>query len=255
MIDQMRSLPDILTSTQFWSSVATVGAASGVWFTFFGTTQAARRKAYEDVLSLIRGIEAELELVGQWASGGDDDSGYLQSTTREEQTRKHEDWFNPSRKIFSFDTPSLQTFTTSVQLHQLKGIVEPLVRLNYSIHRLFDLHTDLRTFVNSHPSLYDGVVKKLATRPSAFTPEERVFMNIVFEFNQRIHKLLIGGADSTDDLCLYRSFRAARKAVSDFKIRFHREAQPWWYWPFHFVALCLALNAIWQVLRWFRVIS
>jgi hypothetical protein len=59
-------------------------------------------------------------------------------------------------------------------------------------------------------------------------------MNIIFGFNLRIHQQLIGGADSTDDLCLYKAFRAARHAVEEFKQhakpeRFHFVVPPFWY--------------------------
>lgn len=251
----MKPLPDIFTSAQFWSSVATIWAAAGAWFTFFTAARGSRKQNYEGILNLIAGIEAELELVSDWASGGETDVGYLQSKTPVELTREHEDWFYPSRQIFSFDTPSLQSFTTSAQLRHLTGIVRPLVRLNYSIHRIFDLHNELRTFVNSHPDLYDRVLKKLAQKPNAYTPDELVYMNIIFGMNLRIHQQLIGGADSQDELCLYKAFRIARKAVSDFKTKLRPEPLPKWYWLLHVIAAYLALNGLWQIARWFDIMK
>jgi len=201
------------------------------------------------------GIEAELDLVSEWASGGEHDLGYLQSKTKIELTKEHPDWFNPSRQIFSFDTPSLQSFTRSAQLRLLAEIVLPLVRLNYSIRRLFDLHNELRTFANSNPELYSSVFKKLATTPAPFTDEEQVYMNIIFERNLRIHQQLIGGSDSVDVLCLYKSFRTARRAIAEFKAKLRCEPLPGWYWLLHVIAIFLALNGFWQVARWFNVLS
>ena len=209
----MKQLPDILTSTTFWSAVLTIWAAVGAWFTFVAAARASRKEAHAEIINLLAGIEAELDLVSLWASGGDTDNGYLQEHDKEKLTKDHPDWFNPSRQIFAFDTPSLQSFTASAQLRHLSDIVQPLVRLNYSIRRIFDLHSELRLFVNSHPELYDSVCKKLSKVPDVFTPEEKVYMNIVFDFNLRIHQQLIGGNDSTDDLCLYKAFRTAKRSV------------------------------------------
>jgi hypothetical protein len=249
----MKQLPDIFTSAQFWASIATLLATSGAWFTFFAAAKTSRHDTYERILNLITGIEAELDLISNWASGSKDDPGYLQSKTKQQLVDEHPDWFYPSRQIFSFETPSLQHFTSAADLNQLTGIVRPLVRLNYSIRRLFDLHRELRIFVHSQPGLYDSVVEKLEKIPNQYTPEEKVYMNIIFEMNLRIHQNLIGGEDSTDELCLYKAFRAAKGAISDFKVALRPKPLPSWYWLMHLVAALIAVNAIWQIARWFHL--
>lgn len=250
----MKPLPDILTSASFWASIATVWAASGAWFTFFNERRNSAQQRYEEIVNLIVGIEAELDLVSGWASGDEGDRGYLQSKTPPELTEEHPDWFNPSRQIFSFDTPSLQSFTRSAQLRQLSEIVRPLIQLNYSIHRIFDLHDELRTFINSRPDLYSSVYKKLATPPATFTNDERIYVHIVFGFNLKIHQQLIGGADSKDDLCLYKAFRIARSAIVDFKATLQPESLPRWYWGLHLIAIFLAIDGFWQAARWLDLI-
>jgi hypothetical protein len=146
----------------------------------------------------------------------------------------------------------LQSFTASAQRRHLSEVVRPLVRLNYSIRRVFDLNNELRIFANSHPELYDNVTKKLAKVPNVFTAEERVYMNLVFGFNLRIHQQLIGGKDSTDDLCLYKAFRTAQHAVADFKAKVLPEPLPRWYWLLHIVAAVFAAMGAWEVGRWLR---
>jgi hypothetical protein len=75
----MKQPPDILTSASFWASIATVWAASGAWFTYVAAAVASRQQTYEGILSLIEGLEAELALVSEWASGDEGSQGYLAS--------------------------------------------------------------------------------------------------------------------------------------------------------------------------------
>ena len=65
----MKRLPDILTSATFWASIGTLWATSGAWFTYVAAAVASRQQTYEGILSLIKGLEAELALISQWASG------------------------------------------------------------------------------------------------------------------------------------------------------------------------------------------
>lgn len=92
----MKQLPDILTSATFWASLATLWAASGAWFTCVASEVASRKKKYDGILSLIKGLEAELALVSEWASGEEGAQGYP-VRTRLQLVKEHPDWFNPSR--------------------------------------------------------------------------------------------------------------------------------------------------------------
>jgi hypothetical protein len=65
----MKQLPDILTSATFWASVGTLWAASGAWFIYVAAAVDSRQKTYEGILSLIAGLEVELELVSEWTGG------------------------------------------------------------------------------------------------------------------------------------------------------------------------------------------
>jgi hypothetical protein len=250
----MKQLPDILTSVTFWASVGTLWSAAGAWFTYVAAAVSSRQQTYEGVLNLIAGLEAELELVSEWASGGDQDQGYLQSKSQQQLIDEHDDWFNPTRLIFTFETPTLSSLTSSPQARSVNSLVRPFVLLNYSIRRLLDFLSHYQTFVASAPALYQSVAKKMSTAPrNAYSPEEQVYMNFVFGMNLKIHQLLIGGADSTDELCLYKAFRNARTALEEFTLALRREKLPRAYWILHIVAAGLALDGIWQVLRRFAL--
>jgi hypothetical protein len=133
----MKQLPDVLTSATFWAQIATMWAASGAWFTYVAAAVASRQRTYEGVLNLIEGLEAELALVSEWAAGGEGNQGYV-SKTGAELTQEHPDWFNPSRSVFKFSTPTLSNLTNSPYAKSLTPIVRPFVVLNHSIRRVFE---------------------------------------------------------------------------------------------------------------------
>ena len=249
----IKQLPDIITSAGFWASIATLWSASGAWFTFVGAITSSRQQTYEGVLNLILGIEAELALVEEWASGKEGEVGYLKSESGKERLAKaHPDWFNPSRQVFTFDTPTLNSATSSPYASHLTPVLPEFVRLNHAIRRLFDYIKIYQTFVHADPDLYGEVFVLVSQGKYPAGGRGRTYTNIVFFMNRTIHQELIGGMDSPDEGCLYKSFRRARKALLDLKSSLRREALPWWYWILHVVATYLAMNGIWQVVRWFR---
>jgi hypothetical protein len=210
------------------------------------------------VLNLIAGIGAELDLVERWASGGEGEGeqGYLKSDDNQELVSKHPDWFNPSRHIYTFPSPTLNNFTNSPFMSRLLPIVPPLVRLSYSIHRLFDyVTTTYNPFVASDPTSYQEVVRKLSTGVpvKGLTSNEQVYVNFVFGMNRTIHQGLIGGADSTDEFCLYKAFRNARNAVASFRAALHPEPLPRWYCILHAVATYLIAVSVVEVSRWLNL--
>ncbi len=86
------------------------------------------------------------------------------------------------------------------------------------------------------------------------TPEEGVYVNHIFMMNEAIHQGIIGGADSPDEICLYKAFRTARKALQDFKAGLKREPLPVWFPVLHILAGALAGIGVWEVMRWFQVL-
>ena len=250
---RFQRLPDIATSAAFWASIATLWAASGAWFTFFGTWIASRNQTFEGIENLLEGLNAELDMVRDWAGGQAGGRGYLASKSQQEWVAERPDWFNPSRQIFTVNTPTLNSVTTSGYLSHITPLVGPIVALNQALRRLFDSHLDYRTLVHSEPILYRSVFRKLANTPNLFTPEEREYMNLIFDANFRMHVLVIGGADGPD-ICLHRAFRTAEHAIASFREHLRPASMPNWFWALHIVSAYLALNGIWQVSRWFGLL-
>jgi hypothetical protein len=121
-------------------------------------------------------------------------------------------------------------------------------------------------------AMYQNVLPKFAVNPAnvgsstmpasivsphpsriGLTAEEEVYVNHIYMMNEAIHQGLIGGADSADKFCLYKTFRTARKALREFKEGLKREPLPNWFWLLHFVAGTLAWIGFWQLLRWFDI--
>jgi hypothetical protein len=247
-------------------------AASGAWFTYVASEVASRKKKYDGILSLIKGLEAELALVSEWASGEEGAQGYL-VRTRLQLVKEHPDWFNPSRMVFKFSTPRLNDVTNSPYVGSLGPIVRQLVTLNHSIRQLFDSMERYQAFVMGNVLMYQSVIEKLAPKTSPvelassttptvisvpylwqikWTPEERAYINIIFMMNEGIHQTIIGGSDS-GDACLYKSFRIARTALQEFKEGLKREPLPDWFPLLHIVAGALAWVGLWQLMRWFEM--
>jgi hypothetical protein len=225
----MKPLPDIATSAGFWAAIGTLWSVSGAWFTFVDAARASRKRTHEGILNLLTGIETELELVSAWASGNEGDLGYLKCDDLRELTKKHPDWFNPSRLIFTFDIPTINGLTSSQYVSFLKPVVPALVRLNHSIRRFFDYLATYNAFVASDPDTYQSLVRTLAEK-TPLSAKEHVYANFVFGMNKRIHQDLIGGADCADQTCLYKAFRSARAAIREFKSTLQMESLPRWYW-------------------------
>jgi hypothetical protein len=161
----VKQLPDILASAAFWASIATMWAASGAWFTYVAADVNSRQQTYAGILNLIEGLEAELALVSEWAAGGEGNQGYV-SKTRAQLVTEHTDWFNPSRAVFRFSTPTLNNLTNSPYAKSLTPIVRPLVMLNHSIRRLFDSIERYEAFVFGDVAMYQTVLPKFAVTPT-----------------------------------------------------------------------------------------
>jgi hypothetical protein len=250
----LRSLTDIATSAGLWASVATLWGAAGIWFTYFSEAQTRRKEEHDRIQNLLAGICAELDVANAWAAGDENNKGYLQSKTIEQLTHENGDWFYPTRLIFTFHTPTIHGITTSPFAHDLSQVLPSIVKLSYSIRRLFEANADLRSFANQSP-FYASVMKKLAQLNNVYTEQEREFMNILFAKNRTIHQELIGGADSSDDTCLYKSYRLAQKAISDFEKQFKPKSFPWWYAFLHAAAIVFIILGFLQLVEWSRAVG
>jgi len=267
----MIELPAIADKVSFWASVATLWSASGAWAAYVAATRESAKQDHRAVRNLIEGIQAELDLARDWASGKEGDPGYLSSKTREQLIEENPAWFYPSRMIFSFDTPALGTLTSSPNAKMAGKLLPDLVKLNYAIRCLLDYSARLNAFALADLALYQSVMGKLGAkcdasdlvsstlpikatvrpREAEWTPEELAYICQIFRMNAKIHQELIGGQEGPPD-GLYAQFRSAEKTLKRFD-RKHRKpkTQPWWFWILHIFAAGFFLGGIWAVVRWY----
>ena len=230
----MKQLPDILTSATFWASIATMWAASGAWFTYVAAAVDSRQKTYEGILSLIEGLEAELALVSEWAAGDEGNQGYVKKT-RTQLGVEHPEWFNPSKAVFKFSTPTLSSLTNSPYAKSLTPIVQPFVMLNHSIRRLFDNIDRYQAFVFGDIAKYQSVLPMFAVNPAnlgsstmptsivsphpsqiGLTKEEQVYVNHIFMMNEAIHQGIMGGPIRPLSIASTRPFAPRKRHCESF---------------------------------------
>jgi hypothetical protein len=175
----------------------------------------------------------------------------------------------PNLSPDSNPSPPLSNLTNSPYVGYLTPIIKPLVMLNHSIRRLVDNIDRYHMFVFGDVEKYQSTLPKFANNPPnvglsvvptaialphpsqiGLTPDEQVYVNHIFMTNEAIHQGIIGGADFTDENCLYRSFRTA---LQKFKGELRRERLPRKFWALHILAGAIALMGVWQVLRWLRL--
>jgi hypothetical protein len=243
-----------LTDTAvFWASIATLWGAAAAWFTYFGTVWRNRKERDAALRALLSGLNAELRVVNDWASG----SGPGYPNQIENVQVEHPDWFVPSRLIFSFQCPIIHGLTQSPYVRELQPILADVVALSRSITRLFDYYGEYRTFVTARPELYDLVSRKMGSAqggPVALTEEEQIYVGQVGSFNVQIHLQLIGGKESLDSLCLHKTYCAARNSVSTLEQNLRPPAFPPWYWVLHLTAGAAIFKGLVLALHWVRLL-
>jgi hypothetical protein len=240
-------------SATFWASIATLWGAAAAWATFFAAVWRSRDERYAALCATLSGLKAELDVVSDWAGGAEGSRGYEQLQATEDQVR---DWSNPTRQIFSFECPIIHNLTNSPYISELGPIAADVVRLSRSITRIFNYYGEYRTFVNIRPVFYDAVFAKLTSRvdKSDLTLDERWYITQIFEFNRQIHQGLIGGVDSPDSLCLYKTFRTARESVAKLLGHLRKPPFPRWYWLLHAVAAAALVKGLVLSLVWLGAI-
>ncbi len=200
-----------------------IAATAGLWALAFGwlTYVMAVRQQNEDELlavrSIVEGLRVELDDMRPWTGAGG--SGYAKNLKPEDAPP---DWSDPTRMIWKFSFAAIASLSNSPYLFRLRDIIGPFARLNFSISRLFQFYDEYRTFVNSNPGL-------LVTPPGWYKAQ-------VFSFNYKIHVGAIGGADSDDQMCLYKTYEPAVAALTSFTASLVVRRYLWWFWIGHFFA-------------------
>jgi len=236
-------------SAAFWASIATLWGAAAAWFTYFGTVWRNRKDRDAGVRTLLSGLNAELEVVNDWAGGNG--SGY--PSEMEDVRKEQPGWFVPSRLIFSFQCPIIHGLTQSPYLRELQPIVTDVVALSRSITRLFDFYGEYRAYATSHPALYDAVTTKIGLaqgRPVPLTEQEQTYVSQIGSCNAQMHLQLIGGKDSPDPLCLYKTYCAAKDSITSLERNLTPSAFPVWYWVLHLTAGAAIVKGLLLASHW-----
>jgi hypothetical protein len=186
--------------------------------------------------SIANGLRVELELMKGWTGVGG--PGY---SKKMKPDGVPVDWTLPGRVIWKFDYEAIRHLSSSPYLYRLGGIVEPFARLSFSISRLFQLYGEYRSFVNSDPAVW-------LAQPAP----PAAHRNAVSTFNFKMHVELIGGEDSDDPMCLYKTYEAATSALSAFEGSLAMAVLPRWCWAGHLASTASFLSGIFLLFRAFR---
>src|SRR6266849_2322067 len=217
----------VVAETSKWVDISTVVAATAglwalafAWVTYVMSVHQQNEDEFQALKSVVDGLRVELDLMKDWTGAGG--QGYSKTITL--QTAPS-DWSQPGRLIWKFDIEAISNLTRSPYLYRLRDIVGPFARLNFSVSRLFQLYDEYRSFVNSDPAVF----------LQARVPESH--KSSVLQFNLTMHVNLIGGADSDDPNCLYKTYDAATSAYNKFGAELKQRKPPGWFCAGHLVSV------------------
>jgi hypothetical protein len=221
----MNKLVDLSTVLAAAAGLWALGLA---WFTYVMAVHAQNENEFLALKSIVKGLQVELGMMWAWTGG--ETEGYSKDMKLGDEPA---DWSQPGRLIYKFSFDAISNLSTSPYLYALGDIVGPFARLNLSISRLFQVYDEYRSFVNSN-----WEHRTSATYKGAFESK-------VLRFNFVMHVTLIGGADSADPECLYKTYRNAVSALDSFGKTLKARSLPWWFAFGHVVgSACLVSGSL-----------
>lgn len=219
---------------QTWVDLSTVLAAIAglwalafAWFVYIATVKDQNRQRLVAIKSLISGLRLELDAMRDWTGAGGD--GYSKTLAPGSCPAE---WREPGKIIWKFSYDAVKSISTSPLLYHLKPIREPFIHLHFSISKLFQYYELHWAFILRGPGVQPP------------EPDE-VFRERVFQSNDHIHVRLIGGRDSSDPNCLYKTYAQALEALTEFEKHLKEEQLPRWYWFAHVISVLCLLSGIW----------
>lgn len=248
-------------TASIWGAIATLLAVAFAWFAHVVAALESRKRLYRGVSNLLMGIQKEIELIGHWAGDDEKEDGYLPKSRAEYFVEKLTSWGHPSRTIFHFDYPAIKNLTASEQVGFLAPIIEEFMKLNYSIGRLYDLYEESRQYAFSRPEQFNKVAAKVESlkkgevfSAGGLTAPENEYLQTIFSYNYKMHVELIGGKDSKDSVCLFKTFNKAKYDLREFVRSLEKEPLPWLYRIGHALAVIIFLGAVILILDWFGLV-
>jgi hypothetical protein len=198
------------------AATAALWALAFAWLTYVMAVLQQNQEEFLALKSIVVGLRVELDRMKDWTGAGG--AGYSKGMPPQP------DWSKSGRLIYKFAIEAISKLTLSPLLYRLGEIVEPFARLSFSVSRLFQVYDEYRNFVNSDPAVF------LGSRVPVSHEEA------VLKFNSTMHIELIGGADSDDAMCLYKTYGAALSAINFFESTLSVRKSPWWFVIGHFLA-------------------
>jgi hypothetical protein len=224
-----------------WTDISTIIAATAAlwalalaWLTYVMSVRQQNQDEFLALKSIVTGLRVDLALMKDWTGAGG--PGYSKSMT---PAQAPADWRLPGRMIWKFGFEAFPSLLSSPYLYRVRDIVDPFARLSFSISRLFQLYDEYRSFVNSAPGVFAS-----GELPAPYAAA-------IFRFNFDMHVRLIGGADSDDPACLYRSYEAATSALGTFENGLGATSLPRWFWIGHLVSAAAFLSGMFLLVRVF----
>jgi hypothetical protein len=210
------------------ATTAGLWALSFAWLTYVMSVRQHSQDEFVAIKSIVQGLGIELELMKDWTGAGG--PGFSKKMTPSDAPPE---WSQPGRLIWKFDCEAVSTLSSSGYVYRLGDLVAAFVRLNFSISRLFQLYDEYRTFVNNNPTLHGVLLSGQVGSSGA--KANSAFQNVILNFNFDMHVKLIGGEDSDDPMCLYKTYHAATSALRGFDTNLKEKAPPWTFWVGHMI--------------------
>jgi hypothetical protein len=221
----MSSITDLAT---ILAGVAELWAIAVAWITYVMITRSENKRLFESLQSTVSGLCSELDLMKPWTGAGGE--GYSKTIG---VANCPSDWWQPSRIIYKFGYDTIRGLSSSPYVYYLGDLVNPFVRLSFSVSKLFQFYDEYRAYALSRLDFYeDG-----SSMSEVSQPDRQRYLKVIFNYNYRIHMDFIGGKDTADEDCLYKTYKVAVAALGDFSARLKPRALPWWFMLGHLIAV------------------
>jgi len=251
----------LVDTATVWASAGALIGGTVVWLAFVYERKKSRESLHRGVGNLIVGLEAELDLLRGWATGGESGLGYPLHGDEEESRlyywNAEPGWRQPQRFILPVPFPTIEGLVTSRYASHLREIIPSFVNLSFAVRALFKIHEEYRQFVLSQSSIFAEVVtlinenqgKKLNAEIGAIKGGHQ-FLRQVFEYNHQMHVHRIGTPES-DPGCLFPAYARARLAFDKFSRRWKKPSEPLAYAVGHLIAALFFLAGALLIGLWF----
>jgi hypothetical protein len=152
-----------------------------------------------------------------------------------------------------FPYETVKSLPQSPYAFHLRELIDPFLKLSFSISKLLQYYAEYRQYVLGQPELYHFFkLRRLSDAKTPLSPLQQEFSDITRDFNYRLHVHSIGGEDSADEECLYRAHKRAFEALNALERALPKPSLPKLFWlghVFSFVLFFVGLYLIIQLAR------